>query len=311
MQDIVAEADQNKIRIADKLRKGLFGPLVNLVRNRPKAFKYELTIGTIFKNEAIYLDEWLRFHRGVGVEHFYMYNNFSVDDYMSVLRPWIEAGFVTLFDWPMKAGQMQAYRDCVNRFKDETRWMVFIDIDEFLFSPKSRDIRKILANYSDLTGVFVYWVLFGSSGHEKRPDGSVLEAYTKRLDEHTANTEKHPPGVTGKARQGKTIFNPRLIRKVDHCCPIPWYGDVLDEKRRLPPRFSSTTSVTWDSLRINHYWSKSIADIYDKVARGQAKNGKSRDLERFLSREKQLNVQDDVEIMPLWAEIRASNRSLP
>jgi hypothetical protein len=286
------------------LRKTVIGPVVNFARNRRKAFKYELVIGAIFRDEAIYLDDWLRFHQGVGVEHFYLYNNFSTDDYLSVLKPWIDSGLVTLFDWPMKAGQMQAYRDCVNKFKNETRWMAFIDIDEFLFSPKVRDIRTVLSDYDDLTGVFVYWVLFGSSGHKERPQKSVLEAYTKRLDEHSANTEKHPKGVTGKARQGKTIFNPRIIRKVDHCCPIPWYGEVLDEKRRLPPRFSNAPKVTWNCLRINHYWSKSIEDLHDKVARGQAKNGNARVLENFLNREKGLNVEDDFTILPLWEEIR-------
>ncbi len=289
----------------DVISRVLFGPIVNAVRNRRKQFDYELVFGAIFKNEAPYLDDWLTFHHAVGVEHFHMYNNFSTDDYQSVLQPWIDRGLVTLYDWPMKAGQMQAYADCLERVKNKTRWLAFIDIDEFLFSPGTRDIRQVLKQYEDLTGVFVYWVLFGSSGHQQRPTGSALDAYTWHLDLHSANTEVHPKGVTGKARQGKTIFNPRIIKKLDHCCPIPWHGAVLDEKRQLPPRFTKTPTVSWDVLRINHYWSRSIEDIHDKVSRGQAKNGNARNLEKFLFREGQLNKVEDHTIQKLWAEIKA------
>ena len=34
--------------------------------------QYKVSIGAIFKNEALYLKEWIEFHRIVGVEHFYL-----------------------------------------------------------------------------------------------------------------------------------------------------------------------------------------------------------------------------------------------
>lgn len=281
------------------------GPIVGFIRNRLTTFDHELVIGAIFKDEATYLDEWLTFHRGVGVDHFYMYNNFSSDDYLSVLKPWIESGWVTLIDWPMKAGQIHAYADCIKKFKNKTRWMVFIDIDEFLFSPKTRDIRTVLREYTDLAGIFVFWILFGSSGHVSRPPGSVIEAYTKRLDDHTADTEKAMRGVSARAQQGKTIFNPRLIRIVDHHMPVPWWGQILDEGRNLPPRHAKTRKVAFSVLRVNHYWSKSIEEFHEKVARGRPKTGEDYVLEDFLKREKTLNIEDDFTILPIWQEIKS------
>ena len=38
-------------------------------------------------------------------------------------------------DWPMFPGQVQAYEHCIERARDDSRWIAFIDIDEFLFSP--------------------------------------------------------------------------------------------------------------------------------------------------------------------------------
>ena len=68
-----------------------------------------LSICAIFKNEARYLEEWIKFHRGVGVSHFFLYDNESTDDPLTVLRPWIEMGLVTLVAWPGRAQQVRAY----------------------------------------------------------------------------------------------------------------------------------------------------------------------------------------------------------
>ena len=94
--------------------------------------KYNVSICAIFKNESKYIKEWIEFHKIVGIEHFYMYNNFSEDDYKSVLNSYINEGIVTLIEWPKKQGQIEAYHDCIKRFSLETKWLGFIDLDEFI-----------------------------------------------------------------------------------------------------------------------------------------------------------------------------------
>ena len=66
----------------------------------------ELAVCAIFREEAPFLDEWIAFHVGVGATHFYLYNNFSTDNYKQVLEPWIARGTVTLIDWPRPVGQL-------------------------------------------------------------------------------------------------------------------------------------------------------------------------------------------------------------
>ena len=61
---------------------------------------YELSACAVIKNEAKYIKEWIEFHRIVGVEHFYLYNNGSTDRIYKVLRPYIRQGIVTLVEWP-------------------------------------------------------------------------------------------------------------------------------------------------------------------------------------------------------------------
>ena len=81
-----------------------------------KEKKYKVSICAIFKNEGPYLKEWIEFNHIVGVEHFYLYNNNSEDDYVSVLQPYIDSGLVTLCEWPQNHKQMECYIDCIERF---------------------------------------------------------------------------------------------------------------------------------------------------------------------------------------------------
>ena len=52
-------------------------------------FPYNLAVAAIFKDEAPYLREWLDYHLLAGVEHFYLYNNDSTDDYAEMLKPYV------------------------------------------------------------------------------------------------------------------------------------------------------------------------------------------------------------------------------
>ena len=99
-------------------------------------FLYDLAVVAILKNEGHYLKEWLDYHLVAGVEHFYLYDNDSSDNAAEILRPYVAAGLVDYFSAPGTAMQMLGYNDAVKRFKFFSRYMAFIDLDEFIF-PKS------------------------------------------------------------------------------------------------------------------------------------------------------------------------------
>lgn len=142
--------------------------------------KYNVSICAIFKNEAPYLREWIEFNNIVGVDHFYMYNNNSEDDYKSVLEPYIRNGLVTLIEWPHNQKQMECYQSCIRDYAGETKWLGFIDIDEFIV-PKSTDsIYEFLEPFEKKAGaVNLYWRLFGTSGRMERDlSGLVCEDFT-------------------------------------------------------------------------------------------------------------------------------------
>jgi hypothetical protein len=213
-----------------------------------------LAVCAIFRDEARYLAEWVSFHRLQGVERFYLYDNRSTDDWRSELGPEIEAGIVEVQHWPFLPGQRAAYEDCLRRHRTDARWIAFIDIDEFLFSPTGRRLPEVLRGFDTHPGVVANWRVYGTSGWEQPPDGLVIENYLMRApDEYDRN------------RQVKSIVNPRgALGQAASAHHFRLRGDAVGEDGR-PIEFGFIKEPpTADLLRINHYYTKSRAEFERK-----------------------------------------------
>src|SRR5438270_5220770 len=111
-----------------------------------------LSVFAIYYNEGHYLREWIEFHRLVGFERFYLYNNLSTDDHREVLAPYVADGTVIHHEWPVEPAQMAGYRDVLERYRDDTRWLACFDIDEFLFSPTGERVADVLRGFEEFPG---------------------------------------------------------------------------------------------------------------------------------------------------------------
>jgi hypothetical protein len=225
----------------------------------------------IFRNEARYLAEWVAFHRIVGVEHLFLYNNLSDDGYAEVLAPFVAEGSATLIDWPSYPAQNQAYDDCVERTRGEWRWVAFIDLDEFLFSPRIRPVPELLTQFEHLPGVGVPWAQFGTSGHSTPPPGLVIENYTKRR--------------VGRRnlRQFKSLVDPAAVRR----CLGPHSFQYADPRYGGPvPRFAFS-----HDLRVNHYFSRSEAEFQAKITALDS-YGEHRNAKAFIATNRAATVLD-------------------
>lgn len=71
--------------------------------------KNKLSFVAIIKNEAPYIIEWIEYHRLVGVEKFYIYDNGSTDNIKDILTPYISNNTVVYHEFPGKEMQLSAY----------------------------------------------------------------------------------------------------------------------------------------------------------------------------------------------------------
>jgi hypothetical protein len=214
--------------------------------------RFELAIAAIFRNEAPYLREWIEFHREVGCEHFYLFNNLSTDGYSSVLQPYIDRGIVDLVCWPLEhdqcldwsLNQCLAYERALLLARGQAKWLAIIDTDEFLFPTKKSSLPSFLSQYEDCAGIGVNWQLFGTSRVEKVPEDRLLiEMLQYRL-----------PSEAPANHLIKSVVRPEFVSGCEssHCVKyLDGWGHVNTDRVRFEGKSSPYVQV--DAVRINHY----------------------------------------------------------
>lgn len=168
----------------------------------PKSLmSYELGIVTMFRNEANYLKEWIEYHHMLGVDHFLLYNDRSTDHWAEVLQPYIDSNLIEVIQWsvPPKVPlfpdwQTSAYKDGLYRSKGNTKWLAFIDVDEFILPKKNATIPECLNQFfSSASAVFACWRNFGTGGLYLKPGEPIINRLT------SASLLSHPRNASGKS----------------------------------------------------------------------------------------------------------------
>jgi hypothetical protein len=268
-----------------------------------------LGVCAIFKNEASYLDEWIQFHLGQGFSRFFLFDDNSSDNFADVLEPYIGSGIVSLYRAPDHRNYFSKQRKTYMRglfyARGRVRWLAFIDVDEFFFSPSGR-ILDSLPRSIFVAGVAVWWRQFGTSGHNRRPPGGVVENFTHASRFPTSLEEANemrrfdaqyfhprPRAINGGRLNVKSIVRPwRVLMPRIH---FPKYvlGRLVDENGKIFSIGGSTP--TQSKLRINHYWSKSLEELAQKSVKWIA-HQPTTSLEDRMAWAKELNEHIDLVI---------------
>lgn len=255
-------------------------------------YQYDLSVCAIFKNDAKWLLEWIDFHLTHGVEHFYLYDNGSEDHPEVALQQYLNNGVVEIIDWSYShktltewnTVQCNAYTDCIKKVRRATRWIAFIDTDEFLFCPDKSPLNIKLKKYQDCFGIAVNWVLYGTSNVEKIPDGSkLIDLLVMRAP------LSHPTNL-----HVKCIVRPKYVSEI---WPNPHEIVFKDRKKqklvtenKIPTSGSTTRFHSVNVFRINHYWARDL-DFFRNVKLKQRKWNLSQ--EKMIEDEQKLNAEHD------------------
>ena len=238
-----------------------------------------LSISSIFKNENHHLQEWLDYHLQVGVEHFYLYNNDdNPTESDAILRPYIERGFAHNIHISGQRMQVPQMRSAMCAFKHSSRWLAFIDLDEFILPRACDDIKEILEDYELYSALAIHWTVFGSGDLLRRPPNQIDHYLYRAKLEHPINCHV------------KCIMNPALAIPEAHWHPhwTRYYeGHAVNEKYQHVPEWHD--EYTGEIIRLNHYCCRSRQDWDEiKQPRPRCDTGALYDEERWL----EVNLND-------------------
>ena len=245
---------------------------MNAQRREPDC-RYDLTVASVFQDEARFLKEWIEFHQMMGVQHFVLVNDRSRDDFARVLRPYQERGEVELIDRPCPPRSRDAWvsyqravlRDLCKRLRGVSRWVALIDIDEFLVPAAGESLHGLLAEHEAYGGLYVRWEPFGTG-------------YVAQLGEDELLTERLRLKwrfIPGHDMLGKSIVKPHRVRRagvhLSELLPGFAYADAN-------PGMASATA----RIKVHHYWSRDERFLLEtKLPRAARIKGWELDAERI------------------------------
>ncbi|KAL2933939.1 Galactan beta-1 4-galactosyltransferase GALS2 [Bienertia sinuspersici] len=105
--------------------------------------------------------EWLAYHiRLFGKRsHFVIHDAGGIhSQLLSVFKPWIQLGYVTLHDVTQQErfdgyyhNQFLVLNDCLHRYRFHSNWIFFFDVDEYIYLPSYLSFASVMASFRNFT----------------------------------------------------------------------------------------------------------------------------------------------------------------
>ena len=220
--------------------------------------QFNSSICLIIKDENEYINEWLKWHIEIGFEHFFICDNDSkIPIRQSVKDDYIP--FCTFIDYPTINGntQLACYNDILNKYGKTTKWLAFIDTDEFIRTTDGRNINDFLKDYEEYDGIYAQWIIYNANGLIKKSDEPQRVRFTEIINKYPSLSE------------GKSIVQPSKIFSMG--CHFP--SGVLKNRNIVDSNFRRMFSPLSEfsknnKIFVDHYFTRSYEEWLEKVKRG-------------------------------------------
>lgn len=159
----------------------------------------KIAIITISKNNEKYLDEWITYHRDIGVDKIFFLDNNTVenDSQYNIIKKyniceWINLRGKTTNSSSISSFQKTYFTELFNEYKSEYDWFLFIDVDEFLYT--DMPVKTFLSQkcFENAVEILLNWKCFDDNNlcyYEAKP---VQERFTRPYFNTTCYSQNFP-----------------------------------------------------------------------------------------------------------------------
>lgn len=228
-----------------------------------------VVVCALARHEEVYIVDWIKWWRGIGVDHFYLWDNNDLNDqklYNTILPE--QRQYVTVINIRGRhEGSMQhhVYTEFYKSYGQSFDWCFFVDIDEFLTNVA--DVHQWLDDpqFCGVQAIRIRWRLFGD-------DNLIERDMSKPVWEGITQVQDFDPELSC---QGKTVLRGKM-RNVT-CRSCHWFkvnnqmalaclptGEACTSKYKIEEPYTS-------QIKLNHYRTKTLSEFMkQKYGRGDA-----------------------------------------
>ena len=142
-----------------------------------------VVICAIAKNENLYLRDWVEYHKQLGIDRIYLYDNNDINGerFEEVIKDYINSRYVVVFDRRgIEKGlvfdenninlQNKCYVETYNNLQiySNYKWIFFIDIDEYIYVKEGTLAEQLNSEkYKDFDTIVFPWVIYNDNNKLK------------------------------------------------------------------------------------------------------------------------------------------------
>ena len=239
----------------------------NIIKN------FKVCLCTVGKKENLYAREYIEHYKNYGVDKIFLYDNNDKngEKFEDVILDYINAGFVQIINYRgLLSPQNQAYKNCHENNYKKYNWLIFFDMDEFIFLKNFENIKYFLKKkiYNKCERIQLNFLF--------HTDNNLLYYDNRSIKERFPIREKK---ARGKKRGGYSVIKSIVKGNIT----IPYIDDphTISHKLITCDGFGKIKTIENITTKISdfyyyyiiHYFSKSTEEFIKKIMRGSAYHG--------------------------------------
>ena len=187
--------------------------------------------------------------------------NVNGEYFDNIILDYINQGFIKVNNWRgIKSPQMMIYYDCYNKYHDKYDWLLFNDIDEYLFLKNNNNIKVFLYQnkFKECQNIQLNWLLYTDNNLLHYENKSLIKRFTEK--DPLMNKRK-----ISKFSNGKSILRghiPNITIYDFHCISNNLQTcDGFGIKRKA-------LQQDYNYYYYKHFYCKSTEEFIEKIKKG-------------------------------------------
>ena len=233
---------------------------------------------TIIKNEHEYLDEWIKYHLNLGIDHIFIFEDIDSESHKNITSKYKDVSLdvisnILTDDDKNKAIELKQTKSSNPQYiyikKGLTflsdlhiyDWCFVIDNDEFItFETNGSKLEDILEIYRDYDAIILQWKIYGASGHIKKPsykNGGIIDTYTEEMKGYIPIKKPYLTKPCYNMTTYKSQFFGHIHQTSDFC---NWCKTDFSKNRE---------TIVYKNIYLRHYITKSWEEyVWKRKTRG-------------------------------------------
>ena len=246
--------------------------------NKYKENNLKVCICTLGKEENRYIKEYVEHYKNYGVDKIYLYDNNDIEAerFEDVINEYIKTKFVEIIDWRGVKGTSTYYSimdSCYQTNYDKYDWLIFYEIDEFLYLKEYNNIKTYLANkkFDKCESIQLNWVHMSDNNQLFYEDKPLYIRFTetgKNVNKNKYNRICFVKTIIKGHLKNINITHNHLLNKNLKACDGFGKKSKVNKIENLNPDYEHNF--------IRHYYSKTVQEFIEKINRGDLLRGNNK-----------------------------------